>query len=156
MIDRSLRCFSSPHVLWRSLQRCLRTEFHGPWGTPPTLKRREALWTAVAAATAFCLRFIRPRCKGQRRKSGSCCYRSPKCLRHSHFHNSVARNSVACIGRSEHEELNQKRCRHYLSKYGCLESGKRGSSPVGGFRVSSSKRSEGATKETSGAPICPG
>src|SRR5208282_4473456 len=39
---------------------------------------REAPWTAVAAATAFGLRFIRQRRKGRRKKGGSCCYRTPR------------------------------------------------------------------------------
>ena len=41
-------------------------------GSSPALRPREAPWTAVAAATAFRLRSIRQRCKGHRKKGGSC------------------------------------------------------------------------------------
>src|SRR5208282_4414639 len=41
-------------------------------------------WTAVAAATAFRLQFIRQRRDGRRKKGGSCCYRSPRRLAQIH------------------------------------------------------------------------
>ena len=40
--------------------------------------RSKPSWTAVAAATAFRLRFIRQKRDGRREQGGSCCYRSPR------------------------------------------------------------------------------
>jgi hypothetical protein len=45
----------------------------------------EAPWSAVAAATAFRLCFIRQSRNRGKEKGGSCCYRTPRCLRHSGF-----------------------------------------------------------------------
>jgi len=39
---------------------------------------REAPWSAVAAATAFPLWFIREWSESQNKKGGSCCYRTPR------------------------------------------------------------------------------
>jgi hypothetical protein len=49
------------------------------------MKMREALWTA-AAKLPLLVRSQALMPQDMRDKSGSCCYRSPKCLRHSYFH----------------------------------------------------------------------
>ena len=59
-------------------------------GAPPPIKMREAPWSAVAAATAFRLWFIRQPCKERTEKGRSCCYRTPRRLRHNRFHDSGA------------------------------------------------------------------
>src|SRR5208282_2309673 len=48
-----------------------------PFKTNHGLRLREALWSAVAAATAFRLCFIPQSRNHQNEKGGSCCYRTP-------------------------------------------------------------------------------
>src|SRR5208283_1357862 len=67
----------------RSLPIAVEQESPGAFTVP--WKVREASLTAVAAATAFRLCLTRPSRKSQNGKGGSCCYRSPRCLRHRRF-----------------------------------------------------------------------
>jgi hypothetical protein len=70
-----------------------RCRTHGPWtykagphrtatsswsGNRDSNCGRSPPWSAVAAATAFRLRFILPRRKSDGNKGGSCCYRTPR------------------------------------------------------------------------------
>ena len=58
----------SHEVPIRNRELAFRTDAHEP-GSPRKMKMREATWSAVAAATAFRLRFIRQMCTRRRRKA---------------------------------------------------------------------------------------
>jgi hypothetical protein len=58
-----------------------------PSGPPPTMNMREAPWSAVAAATAFPPSFAHLPYESKA-EGGSCCYRTPRRLRHTYFRES--------------------------------------------------------------------
>jgi len=61
---------------------------------PLTMNMREALWSAVAAATAFLPLPDAHLPNEPKGEGGSCCDRTPRCLRHSCFHDT---GRSACV-----------------------------------------------------------
>ena len=66
-------------------------------GAPPTMKTREAPWSAVAAATAFLPPTLAHLPYEPKAEGGSCCYRTPRRLRRSYFHDSAAAEPLGSI-----------------------------------------------------------
>jgi len=66
-------------------------------GAPPTMKMREAPWSAVVAATAFLPPTLAHLPYEPKAEGGSYCYRSPRRLRRSYFHDSQAAEPLGSI-----------------------------------------------------------